>query len=349
MNQEKVLKAIHRIEELYFETDGKCYVSFSGGKDSTVLLALIKMSEESLVLPKNGIPAVFANTGIELDITYKFVNWCKDEWYENVVILRPKKSFGWVLKNKGKPMLSKVKSKYLNQWGRNRTKALYSLLIDGKTTVGTDSRKTKIANKDMHILHDDFDIVISNKCCDYLKKDPFKYYEKDNDVKGAITGVRLAEGGVRQIAYNTRAKNGGKLCTRTNNGIIYKMPIIDWTDDDVEAFIKEYNVPLSEAYTKHGMQRTGCMACPYSQNIKHDLEYLYNNEPLKYKASMFFLKDVYIAQNVVLPFDEEYEKERKKKWVNEYEPMRQEMLRKYRPNSRLIKNYDQLDIESYGL
>lgn len=181
--EKKVITAIHRIEELYFETDGKCYVSFSGGKDSTVLLALIKMSEESLVLPKNGIPAVFANTGIELDVTYKFVKWCKDEWYENVVMLRPKKSFGWVLKNKGKPMLSKVKSKYLNQWGRNRTKALYSLLIDGKTTVGTDSRKTKIANKYMHILHDDFDIVISNKCCDYLKKEPFKDYEKDNDVK----------------------------------------------------------------------------------------------------------------------------------------------------------------------
>lgn len=42
----RVTDACHRIEELYYETDGKCYVSFSGGKDSTVLLALIKMCED---------------------------------------------------------------------------------------------------------------------------------------------------------------------------------------------------------------------------------------------------------------------------------------------------------------
>ena len=41
--EKKITDAMHRIEELYHETDGKCYVSFSGGKDSTVILALIKM------------------------------------------------------------------------------------------------------------------------------------------------------------------------------------------------------------------------------------------------------------------------------------------------------------------
>ena len=43
---EKISIAMHRIEQMYYETKGKCYLSFSGGKDSTVILALIKMCEE---------------------------------------------------------------------------------------------------------------------------------------------------------------------------------------------------------------------------------------------------------------------------------------------------------------
>ena len=59
---------------------------------------------------------------------------------------------------------------------------------------------------------------------------------------------------------------------------------------------------------------------------------------------MHWLKDVYIAQNVVLPFDTAYEREREREWHLRYEPMRQEMLRKYRPNSRLLKDAEQLNI-----
>lgn len=37
---------------------------------------------------------------------------------------------------------------------------------------------------------------------------------------------------------------------------------------------------------------------------------MYDNEPNRYKATMYWLKDVYIAQNLSLPFDEAYERER---------------------------------------
>ena len=40
--------------------------------------------------------------------------------------------------------------------------------------------------------------------------------------------------------------------------LINKLPIIDWTDKDIEDFINEYNVPLSKAYTEQGYERTGC-------------------------------------------------------------------------------------------
>lgn len=66
-------------------------------------------------------------------------------------------------------------------------------------------------------------------------------------------------------------------------------------------------------------------------HLANNLEKLYQYEPNRYKAAMFWLKDVYIAQNVILPFDAEYEKERKEKWHKDYERMRYEMLEKYRP------------------
>lgn len=53
---------------------------------------------------------------------------------------------------------------------------------------------------------------------------------------------------------------------------------------------------------------------------------------------MYWLKDVYIAQNVELPFDEEYEKERKEKWDKDYYKMRLEMIEKYRPTIN-VKRY----------
>lgn len=343
--EEKIRNACHRIEELYYETDGKCYVSFSGGKDSTVLLALIKLCEEIYTIPEGGIPAVFSNTGIELGITVDFVKWVRDNWYSNVQIIRPEKSFDWVIKNVGKPMLSKQKSHALHQYQKGkRTTALHGLLFEGKTQTGHPSWKNKIADKNMHFLSDDFDICASEMCCVLMKKKPFEVYEKQNGMYGTIVGARMTEGGVREDEAKRRVLHGGKLCTVVGKHITKKYPIIDWSDEDVENFVECYNVPLSDAYTKYGFHRTGCMACPYGKNVDKDLEYLYYHEPNRYKASMHWLKDVYIAQNVQLPFDDDYEKERAKIWQERYEPMRQEMLRKYRPNSKLIKDSVQTTI-----
>lgn len=138
--------------------------------------------------------------------------------------------------------------------------------------------------------------------------------------------------------------SGGKPCTWVKDGVIQKAPLIDWTDEGIESYIAENHVPLSKAYTEFGFTRTGCMGCPYAMDVAKNLEYLYSHEPNRYKASMHWLKDVYIAQDVKLPFDPNYEEERIRTWQNYYEPMRQEMLQKYRPNSRLIKDTEQLNL-----
>lgn len=171
----KIVNAMERIEQLVRMTDGKCYLSFSGGKDSTVVLTLIKMCQDIYTIRPYSIPAVYSETGLELGATSRFVRFIED-------------------------------------------------------------------------------------------------------------------------------------------------------------FISYYNVPLSEAYTEYHCKRTGCFLCPYSLNLEEDLSVLYYNEPNRYTAAIHWLKDVYIAQNVILPFDFAYERERIKKWVDEYDKMRYDMMLKYRPN-----------------
>lgn len=52
------------------------YMSFSGGKDSTVLSALVDMA-----IPNNTIPRVYANTGIEYKLILEFVERERERAY----------------------------------------------------------------------------------------------------------------------------------------------------------------------------------------------------------------------------------------------------------------------------
>ena len=344
--QRKVTEAQERLETLYLETDGKCYISFSGGKDSTILLALAKQCAEMGTLPREGIKAVYINTGIELGVTVDFVKWCKDNWYQNIEIIRPDVSFDWIVKNKGKPFLSKIKANSLGRWqrGMRSENLLRNFVGIGNSKYYT--RSTKIGDCYFHMLHPNFSIKSTSVCCNYLKKKPGEKYAKENGIKGYAVGTRNAEGGARNYIAQLRATRKKGICTTIQpNGLIQKMPIIEWSEEEAEQFISRYNVPISRAYSEFGFDRTGCMACPFSKKLPHDLSYLFHHEPNRYKAIMHWLKDVYIAQNVILPFDEAYERERVKKWNEEYEPMRQEMLRKYRPESSLIKDNWQTYLE----
>lgn len=171
------------------------------------------------------------------------------------------------------------------------------------------------------------------------KKKPFDKWAKDHDVKGYMTGERAAEGGARLSNMQARINKGGSACTRTKGNMIVKLPIVDWTDEDIDEFIKAYNVPLSKAYTIYGADRTGCIGCPFAgKRLASSLKNLYDYEPLRYQAALYWLKDVYIAQDVQLPFDSYYECERRKKWEEMYWQMRYEMILKYRPEK--LKKWD---------
>jgi hypothetical protein len=130
------------------------------------------MCEDICTIPKNAIPAVYCDTGIELQATKEFVNWVKDNWYGNVQIIRPQKSFYSVMQEHGKPIKSKMKSEYLSRYQKsdNPEARAYSFkqlmaIDDTKDNPSQYYKTTKLANKDLHLIHPDFDIAISSKCC----------------------------------------------------------------------------------------------------------------------------------------------------------------------------------------
>lgn len=319
--------AIDRIKKAYNKTDGKIYLGFSGGKDSTVLAHLIMMAD----LPTD-IPFLFADTGIELEAIKEFVN---NFHYGNIIKLKPRKPFAQILKDYGKPCISKVKSESLSTYQKHiddpfstaRARQMITGIRERKGELLSESTcKTKLANKHMHFLHPDTEFKIANKCCQYLKKYPFSDFAKNNDMNGFFSGVRIAEGGARAIQY----KSCTLITNKNNKEFVQSMPIYDWSDEDVDNFIKKYNIEISRAYTEYGCTRTGCSACPFSKNIQQDLKVLWDYEPLKYKAMMKWLKDVYIYQGVKCEWDDEYMEE-----LNRMQPIieqrRQEMMDKFRP------------------
>ena len=84
-----------RIIEWYQHYDGKVYVAFSGGKDSTVLLDIVRR-----IYPD--VPAVFSDTGLEFPEVRAFARSC-----ENVTIIKPEMNFRQVIEKYGYPFIGK--------------------------------------------------------------------------------------------------------------------------------------------------------------------------------------------------------------------------------------------------
>lgn len=90
-----------RIAEWYHHYDGRVHVSFSGGKDSTVLLYICRK-----LFPD--IRAMFCDTGLEYPEIRAFV-----KTWDNVDWVRPEKSFLQVIKEYGYPVIGKEVAHYV--------------------------------------------------------------------------------------------------------------------------------------------------------------------------------------------------------------------------------------------
>lgn len=264
----KEARSIATIRKFYQETGGNCYISFSGGKDSSLLKHLTD---------KTGLdmPLVFCNTGLEYPDLVKHVHYFikpndkketfikygfKTDYYpkSEVYILYPKKNFREVLKQHGVPVVSKEQAAYIRKVRES----------DNQDTV--DLALSNIQEKYKYLI--DAPFKISEYCCSVMKKAPFRRFETETGLR-AMIGTLAEESFLRRQQY---MKQGS--CIYRDKKRIQAHPLIFWKEQEVLRYIMEEKIVIPEVYGKiknssgyyytEGVNRTGCMFCLFG--IQHE-------------------------------------------------------------------------------
>lgn len=245
-------------EHIISALDGQVYVSFSGGKDSTVLADLC-----ARVCQAYGwtLYLLFVNTGLEYPEIQKFVKtfaeWLRNTYKIEVVldIVRPEMRFDEVLKEYGYPVISKEVSNTISGAKNSIQKGVYShrlcklgierqeyggLYDDGQYDYDKTLAKSMYRQDKWRFLLDaDFDS--SSICCDVMKKKPSKEYEKQTGRKPFV-GTMAWESQNRRTAW---IRHG---CNAFESDRPSSQPISFWTNQDILHYIKKYNLPYCSVY-----------------------------------------------------------------------------------------------------
>lgn len=231
--ERKIYASLKRIQDWYLAWDGQVYVSFSGGKDSTVLLHMVRS-----IYPD--VPAVFVDTGLEYPEIRRFVKHT-----ENVIWLKPKMNFRQVIEKYGYPVISKEISGWISDCRTGKTEK-------------QKQRIEKISNKWKYLVNAPF--KISDKCCLVMKKQPAKQFESETGLHPMIGN--MAEESVR------RTRNYLKIgCNAFEAKRPLSRPLSFWTENDIWQYLKQFNVPYSKVYDM-GEKRTGCMFCMFGVHLE---------------------------------------------------------------------------------
>lgn len=201
------------------------YVSFSGGKDSTVLLHIVREMYPD-------IEAVFVNTRLEYPEIQKFV-----KTFDNVTILRPKMRFDEVIKKYGYPLISKAVSNVVR--GAKMGQQSRINLLNGLDCDGSD-RKSKFSQAKYKPLLD-VDFEISDMCCDVMKKSPSYIYQRKANKKPILATMAIES----MLREKNWIKNG---CNAFEAKHPQSAPMSFWTEQDVLRYIKEDNIPIASVY-----------------------------------------------------------------------------------------------------
>lgn len=282
-NEEFEFLLFDRIEKIkqingQYDLENNSYISFSGGKDSTILHYLI-----DLALPNNNIPRLFLNTGIEYQDIRKYVQeMAKND--NRIIVLNSGVNVKQMLEKDGYPFKSKEHSNKLYRFNINGitpyiTRYLTGLEKDGSTT------KFKCPNILKYQFSEKMDFKISDRCCFKLKKDVAHKWATENKRPITLTGMRKEEGGQR-ANINCTAFNGTKL---------YKFhPLLVVSEEFENEFIKRNNIKLCKLYyPPYNFERTGCKGCPFALGLQEQLDAMEKYLPNERKQCEIIWKPVY--------------------------------------------------------
>jgi 3'-phosphoadenosine 5'-phosphosulfate sulfotransferase (PAPS reductase)/FAD synthetase len=283
----KVVMAERRIRDWYEHWDGQIYVSFSGGKDSTVLLDLVRRIYTD-------VPAVFIDTGLEYPEIRDFV-----KTIDNVTTIRPRLTFKEVLERWGYPVVSKTVARRITQFQNptEKNKAGRETAITGIAASGKPaSRRHSVLPKKWRYLID-APFKITEYCCDIMKKQPVHQYGRQTGRK-CMTGEMASEGGRREYHYLKRGCNGFEMKYPKST------PLAIWNDDDIWEYIRTRGIPYASIYDT-GVTRTGCMFCMFGLHMEkrpNRFETMKYTHPAQWEYCMFKLGLAEVLDFMGLPW-----------------------------------------------
>ena len=226
----KIIMTQQRIRQWYEYWDGMVYVSFSGGKDSTVLKHIVDSMYDD-------VPALFVNTGLEYPEIQRFAMS-----QPNVVTVKPEIRFDEVIKTYGYPVVSKEVAQTVWEAKKNVKTGKYTYRIkklNGELLDKNGKYSSYNIPKWKFLLDAPYDI--SHKCCDVMKKKPAKTYEKTTRRK-AIIGTLASESTLRKTQW---VKYG---CNVFETKRPISQPLSFWTEQDILHYIKQFDVPYCSVY-----------------------------------------------------------------------------------------------------
>lgn len=309
--EEKVKLAIRRIREWNEYWGGMVYVSYSGGLDSTVLLALVRMT-----LGKN-VPAVFCNTGLEYPEIVQFARKAKK--YGAYEEIRPEKNFRQVILEEGYPVISKENASKIRKLRNGKLSSRYrNYLLHGDER----GKYGMLPKKWQPYINAPFEI--SDRCCDVMKKKPFNKYVKKTG-RYPFIGITQDESFRRQNQYS---KTG---CNVYDGTTIKSQPLGPWTKQNVLQFAYEhigkeiklrdgssYIFDICPVYGEiikdrqgifhlTGEQRTGCMYCAFgvmNEKEPNRFQRMQSSHPKHYDLCMKPIEEGGLGMREVLRYME---------------------------------------------
>ncbi|MBS7297459.1 MAG: phosphoadenosine phosphosulfate reductase family protein [Eubacteriales bacterium] len=299
----------------------KIICSVSGGSDSDVMLDIVWHCDKD-----NKVDYVWFDTGLEYQATKDHLKYLEEKYGIEIKPYKAIKPIPATCKQYGQPFLSKHVSemiKRLQSKGFQFEDKSFEKLQ--KEYPGCKSALEWWCNKKPSPAHNisrnkwlkEFlvenppQFKISNRCCDYAKKDVSHKLLSENNYDLNVVGIRKAEGGVRANAYETCFDNNG-------DGYDNYRPLFWYKNADKERYDEHYNILHSKCYTEYGLKRTGCAGCPYGRDFEQELEIIEKYEPKLFKAVMNIFGDSYKYTREYRDFCKEMnlkEKSQSQKWL----------------------------------